>query len=58
MDGVAVFKTSDKSCYETYRFAKLKSWAMSMCPIEWVRAPPRARAARRAWPCKPHTQSP
>lgn len=29
MDGVAVFKTSDKSCYETYRFAKLKSWAAS-----------------------------
>ena len=29
VDGVAVFKTSDKSCYETYRFAKLKSWAAS-----------------------------
>ena len=27
VDGVAVFKTSDKSTYETYRFAKLKSWA-------------------------------
>lgn len=29
VDGVAVFKTSDKSVYETYRFAKLKSWAAS-----------------------------
>ena len=29
VDGVAVFKTSDKSLYETYRFAKLKSWAAS-----------------------------
>jgi len=27
VDGVGVFKTSDKSHLETYRFAKLKSWA-------------------------------
>ena len=33
MDGVAVFKTSDKSCYETYRFAKLKSWAASASQV-------------------------
>lgn len=27
VDGIGVFKTADKSCHETYRFAKLKSWA-------------------------------
>jgi hypothetical protein len=27
VDGVSIFKTSDKSLHETYRFAKLKSWA-------------------------------
>ena len=28
-----MFKTSDKSCYETYRFAKLKSWAASSTQV-------------------------
>ena len=33
VDGVAIFKTSDKSLYETYRFAKLKSWAASATQV-------------------------
>ena len=28
--------------------AKLKGWAMSMCPIEWVRAPPHTPLPRAA----------
>jgi len=29
IDGVSVFKTADKSTLQSYRFAKLKSWAAS-----------------------------
>ena len=48
LDGCSIFKTSDKSLVETYRFAKLKSWAAS--PVQVTAPAPRPRPAPRPSP--------